>query len=78
MMIEEYKTKLAGIDCRHYNLGDGNCPFGSSCFYRHVDREGRSQENDLRMVKGDGEDVRVVGTLKLSDYLAKYDEGRNR
>ena len=22
-------------DCKHFNFGDGSCPFGSSCFYSH-------------------------------------------
>jgi hypothetical protein len=28
------------IDCRHFAFGDGTCPFGSSCFYRHAYRDG--------------------------------------
>ena len=75
-MIEDYKAKLAGIDCRHYNFGDSSCPFGTSCFYRHVDHQGRVDDHSLRMVKGEDDDVKVVGTLKLSDYLEKFDQNR--
>ena len=41
-LIAGYKTKLKGIDCTHYRFGEGTCPFGDSCFYRHVDRYGRA------------------------------------
>ena len=62
------------IDCKHYNYGDGNCPFGTSCFYKHADRNGIIQDNLVRVVKGYDEDVKVVGSLKLSDYLDKYEQ----
>lgn len=28
-------------DCAHFDFGDGTCPFGTSCFYRHAYRDGR-------------------------------------
>ncbi|CAN1787625.1 Putative RING-type E3 ubiquitin transferase C3H69 [Linum perenne] len=34
-IIDSYKAKLSLIDCKHFNFGNGNCPFGSSCFYKH-------------------------------------------
>lgn len=34
------REKTAKIDCTHFNFGDGDCPFGEHCFYRHADREG--------------------------------------
>ncbi|CAL1403370.1 unnamed protein product [Linum trigynum] len=33
-IIDTYKAKLRSIDCKHFNFGNGNCPFGSSCFYK--------------------------------------------
>ncbi|KAI8853372.1 hypothetical protein BC829DRAFT_352827, partial [Chytridium lagenaria] len=33
--LQAYKDKLAEIDCRHFNFGEGSCPFGTSCLYRH-------------------------------------------
>lgn len=35
-IIEAYKAHLATIDCKHFDFGNGYCPFSSSCFYRHV------------------------------------------
>ncbi|XP_050284854.1 uncharacterized protein LOC126724297 isoform X7 [Quercus robur] len=29
------KFLKVSIDCKHFDFGNGNCPFGSSCFYKH-------------------------------------------
>jgi len=29
------------IHCKFFRRGDGSCPFGSKCFYLHVDKYGR-------------------------------------
>ncbi|KAF7824545.1 E3 ubiquitin-protein ligase makorin [Senna tora] len=34
-IIDNYKAKCKLIDCKHFNLGNGNCPFGNRCFYKH-------------------------------------------
>ena len=39
-IIETYKTRLKTIDCRHFEFGEGRCPFGTSCFYKHAYRDG--------------------------------------
>ena len=44
------------IDCKYYNFGEGTCPFGSSCFYAHVNRDGRREE-----VRAQGADKRSGG-----------------
>lgn len=33
-IMDNYRDKLRSIDCKHFNFGDGNCPFGTSCFYK--------------------------------------------
>ena len=40
-IMDSYKKRLAGIDCKHFDQGRGRCPFGSSCFYRHSDEHGK-------------------------------------
>lgn len=37
-------------DCVHFDFGDGTCPFGSSCFYRHAYRNGRLEVSVLYTV----------------------------
>ncbi|GAV72756.1 zf-CCCH domain-containing protein/zf-RING_2 domain-containing protein [Cephalotus follicularis] len=39
-IVDSYKAKLKSIDCKHFNFGNGNCPFGTSCFYRHTVKPG--------------------------------------
>ncbi|OWM77200.1 hypothetical protein CDL15_Pgr028837 [Punica granatum] len=39
-IISNYKARLKLIDCKHFNFGNGNCPFGSSCFYKHTVKPG--------------------------------------
>ena len=33
-ITEGYRAKLGQIDCKWFDFGEGNCPFGTSCFYR--------------------------------------------
>lgn len=66
----EYKQKLASIHCTHFARGDGECPFGSSCFYLHMLKDGTVQEPTrprLRMT-ADGT-LEVMKSYKLSDFL---------
>ncbi|MED6125300.1 hypothetical protein PIB30_067251 [Stylosanthes scabra] len=39
-IIDNYKANCKLIDCKHFNFGDGNCPFGTSCFYKHTVKPG--------------------------------------
>ncbi|KAG5539044.1 hypothetical protein RHGRI_019558 [Rhododendron griersonianum] len=32
-IVDSYKEKLKSIHCKHFDFGNGSCPFGSSCFY---------------------------------------------
>ncbi|KAJ3370183.1 hypothetical protein HDU91_006485 [Kappamyces sp. JEL0680] len=60
------------IDCRVYNKGRGTCPFGTSCFYRHVDENGVAQADKIRLLSdGDYADsgLKVMATVTLFDHL---------
>ncbi|KAK7243589.1 hypothetical protein RIF29_38394 [Crotalaria pallida] len=39
-IIDNYKANCRMIDCKHFNSGNGNCPFGNSCFYKHTVKPG--------------------------------------
>jgi E3 ubiquitin-protein ligase makorin len=28
-------------ECKYFNKGVGECPFGNKCFYKHADKDGR-------------------------------------
>lgn len=68
-IVDGYKAKLGSIDCRHFNFGEGTCPFGTSCMYRHVYPDGTVEEASLRKVAADEGEVRVVQPVRLSDFI---------
>jgi len=68
-IVGQYVQRLNNIDCKYYRFGEGECPFGTSCFYRHADRQGRLQDRVVRTVVG-ADGAAVVRPMKLSDYLA--------
>ncbi|CAI5511277.1 unnamed protein product [Closterium sp. Naga37s-1] len=84
-IIEGYKRKLKSTDCRYFNYGNGQCPFGTSCFYKHAYRDGRLEEVKLRhLSSADGSavisrdisdagtiDFEIIGPHNLKLYSAK-------
>lgn len=38
---------MAEIDCKHFNFGEGRCPFVNSCFYKHALRDGTQAVGNL-------------------------------
>lgn len=41
-LINGYKSALSDKHCKYFKNGDGNCPFGNKCFYKHVDKFNRT------------------------------------
>ncbi|KAJ3270958.1 hypothetical protein HDV01_007288 [Terramyces sp. JEL0728] len=77
-LIQKYKEKLSQIDCRHYNKGNGTCPFSTSCFYRHVDEYGVKHSDKIRILSnGDYEDegLKVMNSVNLFDFLVAHERG---
>ncbi|KAK9861331.1 hypothetical protein WJX84_010899 [Apatococcus fuscideae] len=68
-IVGEYKSKLSSIDCRHWNFGENACPFGTSCFYRHVYPDGRPQETRLRKYGNSEGEVKIVRPVNLSQFM---------
>jgi len=71
-IVEAYRGSLSRIECRWWDRGRGACPFGTSCFYLHLDAEGNEvpRGEGLRFV-GDGEGVvkPISQGAKLSDFI---------
>jgi hypothetical protein len=76
-IITGYKAKLASIDCRYFNLGEGTCPFGSSCMYKHAYPDGRLEDSAPRLVAVDEGEIKYVQPVRLSDFLI-INDGRVR
>ncbi|KAI4333150.1 hypothetical protein L6164_017991 [Bauhinia variegata] len=69
-IVDSYKAKLKSIDCKHFDFGNGNCPFGTSCFYKHAYRDGRLQQVSLRHLGAADGDTVIAKDVRLSDFLA--------
>ncbi|XP_057856240.1 E3 ubiquitin-protein ligase makorin isoform X2 [Cryptomeria japonica] len=70
-IINNYKNKLRSIDCRHFDFGNGTCPFGTSCFYKHAHKDGRLEEVKLRHLgTADGSTV-IAKNVRLSEFLGE-------
>ncbi|CAI7904454.1 unnamed protein product, partial [Closterium sp. NIES-54] len=59
-IIEGYKRKLKSTDCRYFNYGNGQCPFGTSCFYKEVKLRHLSSADGSAVISRD---------IRLSDFL---------
>ena len=63
------RTRMDGIPCRNFDYGDGHCPFGSSCFYAHVYRDGVRESHEIRKTTDAEGNLKIVGGARLSDWL---------
>lgn len=71
-ITRKYKERLEKIDCRLYQFGKSTCPFGTSCFFRHVDEYGVSQKDQVRILSNDDFDqagLKVMKQVQLFDFL---------
>ncbi|KAK9682995.1 hypothetical protein RND81_10G111400 [Saponaria officinalis] len=68
-IVNSYKGKLKSIDCKYFDFGNGSCPFGTSCFYKHSYPDGTLEEVILRHLDAaDGETV-IAKEIRLSEFL---------
>ncbi|KAL3356210.1 hypothetical protein AABB24_017077 [Solanum stoloniferum] len=68
-IVDNYKNKLRSIDCKHFDFGNGTCPFGTSCFYKHQHRDGRLEEVVLRHLGSEDGSTVIAKNIRLSDFL---------
>jgi hypothetical protein len=47
-LLRSYKERLAKIPCRNWEGELGSCPFGSDCFYAHLDDDGKDIKSQDR------------------------------
>ncbi|XP_039046259.1 putative RING-type E3 ubiquitin transferase C3H69 [Hibiscus syriacus] len=71
-IVEGYKAKLRSINCKHFNFGNGNCPFGNSCFYKHACRDGQLEEVALRHLGVEDGQTIITKNIRLSDIHSDY------
>lgn len=68
-IVDSYKSRLRSIDCRHFDFGNGACPFGTSCFYKHAYRDGRLEEVVLRHLGAEDGQTVIAKDIRLSVFL---------
>ena len=76
MVVSGYKAKLGSIDCKWFAFGEGTCPFGTSCFYRHTYPDGRAEDVSLRKAAADEGVIKVLQAPRLSDFIELSAVGR--
>jgi hypothetical protein len=71
------------IHCKFFKRGEGLCPFGSKCFYLHVDKHGqpiqlgpprRRQRINARGELENFSDVFMVSVFSNEDFSRFFDE----
>lgn len=40
-LLSDYKKALEAKQCKYFKQGDGTCPFGNKCFYKHALKNGK-------------------------------------
>ncbi|UJR23235.1 hypothetical protein I4U23_026255 [Adineta vaga] len=82
-LIKSYKENLQQIHCKFFKRGEGLCPFGSKCFYLHVDKHGqpvqlgpprRRQRINARGELENFSDVLMVSVFSNEDFGRFFDE----
>lgn len=69
-LSENYKKHLSSVACAKFNNGEGECPFGSSCFYEHLNKDGSKWEAPKPDFVCDEDGVwQVYQRPKLSDFI---------
>ncbi|CAN7059353.1 unnamed protein product [Brassica oleracea var. botrytis] len=71
-IMDNYRDKLRSIDCKHFNFGDGNCPFGTSCFYKHAFHDGRLEEVVLRHLDAEDGQTVIAKDIRIEDVFTRF------
>ena len=65
-----YHSAQRAIPCKHFNFGKGACPFGSSCFYAHLNSDGSVAVQPKHTIRLDSEgNVGVGRSFRLNEFL---------
>lgn len=75
-LLSDYKVALHSKECKYFRRGEGECPFGNKCFYRHASADGIDVDvgppQRVRRQNADGEQT-LVDRLLLYDFLEERD-----
>jgi hypothetical protein len=72
-VIAAFKARCGGIHCVHFKRGEGTCPFGTSCFYRHEREDGTFAKERPRYLAGADGEAAPMQNIRVSDFLDARD-----
>lgn len=75
---------MRSVQCKWFNYGDGQCQFGSSCFYKHLYRDGSEEQSGVRFMATSDNASHVHNTgidrtfltnflVRLSEFIEAYE-----
>ncbi|RWR72685.1 zinc finger protein [Cinnamomum micranthum f. kanehirae] len=65
-IVDSYKAKL-----RYFDFGNGTCPFGSSCFYKHAYFDGSLEEVVLRQLGTEDGSTMIAKDTRFQDFRTR-------
>ena len=70
-IIAEFKKGLKSKKCKYFDPEEGldSCPFGSSCFYAHLAKDGSEYKPPSARWAMGSDGSKVVGKVTLADFL---------
>lgn len=73
-LIKNYKDALSKKDCKYFREGNGECPFGANCFYRHAYPDGTLQDRSKIRKYGNGSGkLKTHLPVNLWDFFEERD-----
>ncbi|KAH8289839.1 hypothetical protein KR054_011616 [Drosophila jambulina] len=71
-LLTDYRIALGAKDCKYFRNGNGKCPFGNKCFYKHAMPNGDLIDVGLprrmRSLQSQSEIMDIIGTIDLWGY----------
>lgn len=87
ILLKNYKEQLKKKQCKYFNEGKGDCPFGNKCFYRHETADGvavdvgppeQQKRRAVRAPRAFDNDIEfsreLIQRIFLNDFLAMREE----
>lgn len=72
-LVDSYRDALGKKECKYFNKGEGTCPFGNKCFYRHALADGTIKDvgppRRRRRMGADGAMEVYLDNMVLWDFM---------
>jgi len=76
-LLNDYRAALGAKDCKYFKKGEGKCPFGNKCFYKHALPNGEIVDVGLpkraRKLHSQNQLIDLLDVSILSQFLYVFD-----